>query len=89
MALRLTAHAAVVVANRGIRQEWIERVTLAPDWIEPDPDDAALVRAFGAIPEADGRILRVVYRDDAGDRVVVTVHFDRNAQTRRRARQTR
>ncbi len=81
--IRLTSHAVVVSQARGIERDWVERVAIAPDWMEVDPSDPALNRAFGAIAEAGDRILRVVYADRAGERVIITVHFDRNAQRRR------
>jgi len=28
----------------------------APEWIEPDPDDPLLMRAFAPLPEGGGRI---------------------------------
>jgi len=38
------------------------------------------MRAFKAIPEFDGRFLRVVFRPDGADIVVITVHPDRSAK---------
>jgi hypothetical protein len=82
--LRFSAHAAVVAKNRNIAQTWIEKVALSPEWTEPDPSAPELTRAFGAIPEAGNRVLRVVYADRAGERLVITVHFDRGALARRK-----
>jgi hypothetical protein len=50
-----------------------------PDYTRHDPLDATLTRAFGAIPESAGRILRVVYRRNGDEMVIVTTHFDRGA----------
>ena len=61
----------------------MERIAFSPDWTDPDPTDPDLTRAFGMVAEAENRILRVVFVDRAGERVVVTVHFDRNAARRR------
>ena len=72
MRIRLSSHAAVVSIERKIEPVWIARVVDAPEWTEPDPLDRALTRAFGPIQEAEGRVLRVVYADRAGERLIVT-----------------
>lgn len=38
----LTAHARTVIAERSIKEEWLERVFLNPEQVEPDRDDPAL-----------------------------------------------
>lgn len=68
------------MAERGIEMSWVERTLDAPERVEADPGDPSLLRAFGAIPERDGRILRVVYRPAGGAAFVVTAFFDRGAR---------
>jgi hypothetical protein len=58
--IRLTAHAAVVAMNRKIDLDWIERVVRAAAWVEIEPRGPELRRAFAAVPEREGRVLRVV-----------------------------
>lgn len=72
-----THHAAEVMAEREVSAEWVERTLAAPEADEPDPTDPTLRRAFLAIPERDGRVLRVVYSKDAEGFRVITAFFDR------------
>ena len=73
----LTAHAQVVLRERAIELEWVERVLSQPERTAWDRDDPALRHALGAIPERDGRILRVVYDPGVRPWRVVTAFFDR------------
>ena len=52
---------AVVVAERGIPMEWIERVLSRPMKTEDDEQDAELMHALARVPEHGDRVLRVVY----------------------------
>jgi len=78
--IRFTAHAEAMLTERGIERTWVERVLASPQWHEPDPNDPALKRAFGAISEAGGKILRVVYTDIGTESRIVTVFFDARAK---------
>jgi hypothetical protein len=78
--IRLTKHATEVMEARNILIEWVERTLQLPDWIAPDPRHPDRMRAFKAIAELGGRFLRVVYRPEGADMVVITVHPDRNAK---------
>ena len=78
--IRLTKHAAEACEARNIPFEWVERTLLFPDWTTRDPLHADRMRAFKAIVEFDGRFLRVVFRNDGPDMVVITVHPDRSAK---------
>jgi hypothetical protein len=80
MALRLTKHAAEAVEARGLRIRWIEAAVSEPDWVEPDPRHPEVTRSFKVIGDMGGRVLRVVYRRDGADIVVITVHPDRDAK---------
>ena len=48
--------------GRGITRAYIEAVLAGPAYTSPDPNDPALVRAFGPIAAFGGRVLRVVHR---------------------------
>ena len=75
-------HAADMLAERNIDPLWVERTVLGPENIEPDPKHPARTRAFRAIPERDGRVLRVVY-ERTGDTVrIITVFLDRGRRRR-------
>jgi hypothetical protein len=76
MKSRLTQHAKDML---------IDRVIGGPLWTEPEPGNPFIVRAFGRIREGEERILRVAYTDRAGERIVLSVHFDRKATRRYRS----
>ena len=82
--LRFTAHAELRIRQRGLAHAWVERVAGSPEWTEPDPRPG-VVRGFGRIAEAGGRVLRVAYIDRDGVRHVLSASFDRR-QTRRTKR---
>lgn len=79
MIVRLTLHAREAIEDHGLMVAWVEATVAAPEFTQTGPFDPTLTRAFKSIPEADGRILRVVYRHDAEETVIVTAHFDRGA----------
>jgi hypothetical protein len=73
----LTRHAEAMMAERGIKEEWIKTTIAEPEAMEPDPTRVDVRRAFRAIPENGDRILRVVYAS-LGDTIrVITAFFDR------------
>ncbi len=78
----LTAHAAVVIAERGIRAEWLEQALEHPDRTEPDREDLSLRHALKSIPEFGDRVLRVVYHPGNTPWRVVTAYFDRSQRRR-------
>lgn len=80
MVIRLTMHAQEMIEERRLLGAWVRDTLLQPDYTQPDPLDATLTRAFRSIAEADGRLLRVVYRQDGDQMVVITAHFDRGAK---------
>ena len=77
--IRLSAHAAARMRERGIDEGWVAEVLEAPERVQPDPTDAALTRSFRAIPAAGGRIRRVVHRPAGSDTLVITAFLDRDA----------
>lgn len=78
--MKLTSHAEEMIALRGISLSWIEATVSAPEWSETDPRNPDLTRSFLSIPEAGGRILRVVHRPDGPHVLVITVFLDRGAK---------
>ena len=76
-AYELTAHAKIVVAARGIKLEWLERVLSGPDRTETDLADPELQHAIGRIAEYGDRHLRVVYNGFVTPWRIVTAYFDR------------
>jgi hypothetical protein len=78
--IRLTRHAAEAMEIRSIALAWIEATLRSPDWSDIDPRYPDRHRSFKAIDDFGGRVLRVVYRLDGPDIVVITVHPDRNAR---------
>jgi hypothetical protein len=77
--IRLSQHAELQSIRRGLPRAWLELAVQAPDWTAQDPD-LALTRSYKAIPEAGGKILRVVHRPAGDDILVVTALFDRGAR---------
>ncbi len=73
----LSAHAEVVMAERSIKREWLDRVLARPESVETDRDDPEIIHALGKIPEHGGRVLRVVYNGTKKPVRVVPVYFDR------------
>ncbi len=73
----LSAHAEVVMTERSIKREWLDRVLERPELVEADRDDPQITHAMGKIPEHGGRVLRVVYNGTRKPVTVVTVYFDR------------
>ena len=80
MALIFTAHASHRMTLRAITEAWVAATIEQPELPSPDPRDPAVTRAWRRIPEHDGRVLRVVFRRDGSDIVVVSTVFDRGAR---------
>lgn len=75
-------HAETALRERGLDRAWVERTIRSPVRQDRDPKDAGLTRAFAPVPERDGRIMRVVYRQAEKTCVVVTAFLDRGAKNR-------
>ena len=73
----LSTHAEIVIKERSIKREWLEKVLATPEKTESDKDDPALKHVLGRIPEHGGRVLRVVYNDSMKPLRIVTAYFDR------------
>jgi hypothetical protein len=80
MAIRYTKHADRRLVQRNIAKAWIELALASPDRKAPDPSDEQLTRAYKNIPDAGGRVLRVVYTTVKTDTLIVTALFDRDAE---------
>ncbi len=78
--IKLSKHTAREMGGRGILFAYIVSVIGSPERTMVDPNDPKLTRAFRAIPEFGGRVLRVVHRPDGADIFVVTAHWDRGAR---------
>lgn len=74
----LTRHAETVAVERGLEREWIERTVRQPAVLEPDPARPGVKRAFRAVPEREGRVLRVAFVDEADEIRVLTAFLDRS-----------
>lgn len=75
----LSDHAKDVILERKLDENWLALTIMAPEWVEPDRDPE-LKRHFRTIPDAGGRILRVVCKENDDNILVVTVFLDRRAR---------
>ena len=82
MRFNMTKHAEAVVANRGIKAEWIEAALEVPESTHPDPEDGELQHVLRKIPEFGNRVLRVVFNQTKSPAVIVTAYFDRTMKGR-------
>jgi hypothetical protein len=81
MNLVFSLHAQGNIQKRRIDAAWIEQTIAAPDWTRPDPRHPEVTRAYRSIEAFGGRVLRVAYRPDGADILVITAFFDRGAKT--------
>jgi hypothetical protein len=77
MPLRLSQHAQDMIEQRGLSLSWIEQAVAIHDFARIDRHDPSVTHAFKSIAERDGRILKVVFRANGDDILVITTHFDR------------
>jgi hypothetical protein len=78
MDYQLTEHARESLRKRpSIRVEWVERVLLQPERVEPDRTDPELEHRIGRIQESEGRVLRVIVKKPSNPIRVITCYFDR------------
>ncbi|MBE9158181.1 DUF4258 domain-containing protein [Nodosilinea sp. LEGE 06152] len=78
----LSRHAELRLAERKIEWAWVTLTLAEPALTEPHPGDPTCQCAYRAIPEADGRILKVVYNRATNPWHIVTIHFDRRIRGR-------
>jgi hypothetical protein len=74
---QLSDHVQKRIAERDIQLQWIITTMSKPALVKPHPDDPNCWYAYGVIPEAEGRVLKVVYNTLTQPWLIVTVHFDR------------
>jgi len=78
MDYQLTEHARESLRKRpSIRIEWVERVLLQPERVEPDRTDPELEHRIGRIQESEERALRVIVNKTSIPMRVITCYFDR------------
>jgi Domain of unknown function (DUF4258) len=75
--LSFSRHALDVIEERQIAREWVQRAVDHPSLALADHDDPDLEHVLTAIPEREGRVLRVVYNRSVDPVRVVTAFFDR------------
>lgn len=75
--LFFTKHAESMLLERNLERAWVEAAVAAPDEKEPDPRRSGVTLVFRAIPEREGRVLRVAYEETNNEIRIVTVYFDR------------
>ncbi len=73
--IELSSHAKDMLLERNIPEEWVLRTINSPDRKETGADNNT--HYLKAIPEKQGRILRVVVNPHVKPNRVVTVFFDR------------
>jgi hypothetical protein len=72
-----TRHAAVVIAARNIRPEWIESALTHPALVQPDANDSELEHRLAVIADCGMRVLRVIVKRNVQPALVITAYFDR------------
>lgn len=77
MDYRLTSHAEIVLNEREIPVEFMERALTEPELILEDNEDSALEHRLCRIKEYDNRVLRVIFNKTVNPAAVITVYFDR------------
>lgn len=78
--LRYTVHAETVLRERQLERAWIERTVQSPEWTQIDRTNPDAERRFRVMPERDGRVLRVVCVETAGEIRIISAFLDRKAR---------
>ncbi|HEV7277752.1 MAG TPA: DUF4258 domain-containing protein [Devosiaceae bacterium] len=78
--LLLTDHARTVIEERELDLEWVETTARSPEWEQADLTRPGIVRRFRAIPERDGRILRVALVETPQEIRIPSAFLDRRAR---------
>jgi hypothetical protein len=73
-----TKHAAVVIASRAIREEWINHALANFVEESQDRNDTDLQHYLAPIEEYDSRVLRVIVKKGTIPPLVITAFFDRS-----------
>lgn len=78
--IRYTHHAETVLIERNLIKDWVERTVYQPEWRTKDPSDVHIERRFRAVPERQGRILRVICVENSVEIRIISVFLDRRAR---------
>ena len=81
MDFEYSAHAREMIQERRISEEWVRRTLDSPDCREMRVDGN--MHYIKAIPDHDGRFLRVVVNPIVVPNRIVTVFFDRRLRRQR------
>ncbi len=76
--LKYTAHARIMMHERNIQEDWIIRTFHEPVMTEKRQHDE--IHYLKPIPEADGKVLRVIINPISDPPQIITVFFDRRIQ---------
>jgi hypothetical protein len=79
MKITFSQHADDQLQERDLTRDMVVEVLSAPLLTTPDPTHTDRTRAYGAIKERDGRIMRVVYVVSDGELRVISAFLDRTA----------
>lgn len=82
MRYELTQHAKDVLAERGIRLEWLETALAKPQLTVADAVDPDLEHRLLRIPDYGNRVLRVILNCTVDPVRVVSVYFDRGMRNK-------
>ena len=82
MKAAFTRHALLAMRERGILEAWVERTITTPELRRADPEDEAVERFYGRIPEFGDRVLRVAVNTRVEPWRVVSVFFDRTMKSK-------
>jgi hypothetical protein len=80
---KLTAHAARQIERRKIDFAWLQTALDDPDEERSDAEDPTIRHRLKRIEEMDGRVLRVLYNQEADPIRIVSAFFDRRLRDRR------
>jgi hypothetical protein len=78
-----TRHAAVVIAARNIRPEWIESALTHPALVQPDANDSELEHRLAVIADCGMRVLRVIVKRNVQPRLSIGTRADWAAEGER------
>lgn len=73
--IEFSKHALGALRERSIPEEWVRRTVNSPDRAEAGAENT--IHYIKAIPEHEGRFLRVVVNPHVGPKRVIAVFFDR------------
>jgi Domain of unknown function (DUF4258) len=80
MKITFSQHAEDQLRERDLTREMVVHVLQNPAFVTLDPNHPNRTRAYAAINERDGRVMRVVYVEGDSERRVISAFLDRDAQ---------